>query len=72
MSADPTLSEKGVHNDPSGFWSELREMCIRDRHVPMFCKQLFDLAMLSNKPLNPEEMTAFINRSNEIMMFLAK
>lgn len=40
-------------------------------HVPMFCKQLFDLAMLSNKPLNPEEMTAFINRSNEIMMLLA-
>ena len=38
----------------------------------MFCKQLFDLAMLSNKPLNPEEMTAFINRSNEIMMLLAK
>ena len=41
-------------------------------HVPMFCKQLFDLAMLTNKPLNPEEMTAFINRSNEIMMLLAK
>ncbi|WP_270651161.1 molecular chaperone HtpG [Coprococcus sp. AM97-06] len=41
-------------------------------HVPMFCKQLFDLAMLSNKPLNPEEMTVFINRSNEIMMLLAK
>ena len=41
-------------------------------HVPMFCKQLFDIAMLSNKPLNPEEMTAFINRSNEIMMLLAK
>ncbi len=41
-------------------------------HVSMFCKQLFDLAMLSNKPLNPEEMTAFINRSNEIMMLLAK
>lgn len=41
-------------------------------HVPMFCKQLFDLAMLSNKPLNQEEMTAFINRSNEIMMLLAK
>ena len=41
-------------------------------HVPMFCKQLFDLAMLSNKPLNPEEMTAFINRSNESLMLLAK
>ena len=41
-------------------------------HVPMFCKQLFDLAMLSNKPLNPEEMTEFVKRSNEIMMLLAK
>lgn len=41
-------------------------------HVNLFCRQLFDLAMLSNKPLNPEEMTAFINRSNEIMMLLAK
>ncbi len=41
-------------------------------HTSMFCRQLFDLAMLSNKPLNPEEMTAFIQRSNEIMMLLAK
>ena len=41
-------------------------------HTQMFCQQLYDLAMLSNKPLNPEEMTAFINRSNEIMMLLAK
>ena len=41
-------------------------------HTAMFCQQLYDLAMLSNKPLNPEEMTAFINRSNEIMMLLAK
>ena len=40
-------------------------------HVPMFCKQLYDLAMLSNQPLSPEAMTAFINRSNEIMMILA-
>lgn len=41
-------------------------------HTQMFCQQLYDLAMLSNKPLNPEEMTAFINRSNEIMILLAK
>ena len=41
-------------------------------HTQMFCQQLYDLAMLSNKPLNPEEMTAFIIRSNEIMMLLAK
>lgn len=41
-------------------------------HTELFCKQLYDLALLGNKPLNPEEMTAFINRSNEIMMLLAK
>ena len=38
----------------------------------LFCKQLYDLALLSNKPLNPEQMTEFIKRSNEIMMLLAK
>ncbi len=41
-------------------------------HTELFCKQLYDLALLGNKPLSPEEMTAFINRSNEIMMLLAK
>ena len=41
-------------------------------HTSLFCKQLYDLALLGNKPLNPEEMTEFIKRSNEIMMLLAK
>jgi len=41
-------------------------------HTALFCKQLYDLALLGNKPLNPEEMTEFIKRSNEIMMLLAK
>ncbi len=41
-------------------------------HVPMFCEQLYDLALLSHKPLNPDEMTKFITRSNEILMLLAK
>ena len=41
-------------------------------HVPMMCEQLYDLAMLSHKPLAPEEMTKFITRSNKIMMLLAK
>ncbi len=40
-------------------------------HAELFCKQLYDLAMISNKPLNPEDMTAFIQRSNEIMELLA-
>ncbi len=41
-------------------------------HTGLFCQQLYDLALLGNKPLNPEEMTAFIQRSNEIMLLLAK
>ena len=41
-------------------------------NVPMFCEQLYDLALLSHKPLNPDEMTKFIARSNEILLLLAK
>ena len=41
-------------------------------HVSMICEQLYDLAMLSHKPLEPEAMTKFISRSNEIMLTLAK
>ncbi len=41
-------------------------------HTDLFCEQLYDLAMISHKPLAPEAMTRFIARSNEIMMLLAK
>ena len=41
-------------------------------NVGMFCKQLYDLAVLANHPLKAEEMTEFVNRSNEIMLLLAK
>ncbi|RHS80356.1 molecular chaperone HtpG [Firmicutes bacterium AM43-11BH] len=44
----------------------------RSKNVSIICKQLYDLAMLAHKPLNPEEMTAFVQRSNEIMMLLTK
>ncbi len=40
--------------------------------TPMICEQLYDLALLSHKPLEPEAMTKFIQRSNEIMYLLAK
>ena len=40
--------------------------------IPMICQQLYDLAMISHKPLAPEEMTQFITRSNEILMLLAQ
>ncbi len=43
-----------------------------NENVPVICRQLYDLAMLAHKPLSPEEMTAFVQRSNDIMMLLTK
>ena len=38
----------------------------------VICQQLYDLAMISHKPLSPEEMTKFVQRSNEILLMLTK
>jgi molecular chaperone HtpG len=39
-------------------------------HTELICKHLYDLAQLSNKPLDAESMTKFIARSNEILGLL--
>ena len=44
----------------------------KGRKVELIVAQLYDLAMLSHKPLAPEAMTAFIERSNEIMEMISK
>lgn len=44
----------------------------KDEDVSIFCEQLYDLALLSHKPLEAEAMTKFISRSNEIMLKMAK
>ena len=38
----------------------------------LFAAQLYDLAVLSNRPLSSDAMTKFVARSNEIMMKLTK
>ncbi len=35
--------------------------------IQLFCEQIYDLALLSHKPLQPEAMTKFIQRNNEIL-----
>jgi molecular chaperone HtpG len=40
-------------------------------NTEMICEQLYDLGMLQQAPLDPDEMTRFIARSNDIMMMLA-
>ncbi|MCQ2524680.1 MAG: molecular chaperone HtpG [Lachnospiraceae bacterium] len=39
--------------------------------VTIFCEQLYDLAKISQAPLKAEEMTKFVQRSNDIMLKLA-
>ena len=43
----------------------------KSKRVPIFCEQLYDLALLANRPLTSDEMTRFVKRSNEIMLELA-
>ena len=38
----------------------------------LVCKQLYDLALISHTQLNPDSMTAFIERSNQILELLTK
>ncbi len=44
----------------------------KTKNAGIICSQLYDLATLQHKPLEPAEMSAFIERSNEIMMLLTK
>ena len=41
-------------------------------HVSTICHQLYDLALIAHEPLPADEMAAFVERSNEIMMLLTK
>ena len=59
LNADPPLVQYVVENKEG-------------ENVELICKQLYDLALLAHKPLSPQEMTAFVQRSNQIMMLLTK
>ena len=39
-------------------------------NVPVICRQLYDLAALSHRPLSQKEMQEFVKRSNEVMLLL--
>lgn len=72
--------------DMSGFGAEGETLVLNANHplvqyvtenkegenTEMICEQLYDLAKLQHAPLEAEAMTRFINRSNEIMLLLAK
>ncbi|MGB3926947.1 MAG: molecular chaperone HtpG [Caldicoprobacterales bacterium] len=43
----------------------------KDENVKMICQHIYDLALISHKPLDGEEMIEFIDRSNKILTKLA-
>jgi molecular chaperone HtpG len=42
------------------------------KNTETICEQLYDLAKIQNAPLTTDEMAAFVARSNEILLLLAK
>lgn len=46
--------------------------CEDPERAALIARQLYDLAQLANAPLKPEDMTAFIARSLQVMELLAK
>ncbi len=43
----------------------------KSKRIDMFVEQLYDLAVITNRPLSPEAMAKFVERSNKIMLELA-
>ena len=41
-------------------------------HVPVICRQLYDLARISRGRLEADEMTEFVARSNEVLELLTR
>lgn len=70
--------------DPSMFGGEGETLVLNANHplvkellensheecFDMICEQLYDMASISHSPLSPERMSAFIKRSNELMLKL--
>lgn len=46
---------------------EIKDDPDRAGDISLICKQIYDLAMISHKPLKVDEMVKFIERSNEVM-----
>ena len=70
--------------DPSMFGGEGETLVLNANHplvkallentheecFDMICEQLYDMASISHSPLSPERLSAFIKRSNELMLKL--
>lgn len=62
--------KKLVLNTTSPLVSKVCEM-ENEEEAQTVCQQVYDLARLANEPLSPEEMTAFISRSEKVLEMLS-
>lgn len=70
--ATPDIEEKLVLNQNNPLIQLIAENAEDKDQAKLLCEQVYDLAMLSHKPLKADAMTAFIERSNKVLEMLAK
>lgn len=51
---------------------DLKNKTGKEDETKLICRQVYDLALMGQKPLSPEQMTEFINRSNILLEKLAE
>lgn len=71
MPVDETLVLNS-NNNVVKLLMELKDKEDKKEEAEMICRQIYDLAIMSHKPLGMEEMTAFIERSNKILELMMK
>jgi len=66
MPSDETLVLNS-NNTLVKFIIDNKDNADKETDINLFAEQLYDLAMISHKALEPDKMTAFIKRSNQIL-----
>ena len=59
-------------NDLVDLILKMRDLPEREEDVKLICQQIYDLALISHKRLEPRAMTEFLNRSSKILTILAR
>ena len=70
--AAPEAEEKLVLNQSSPLVQLISKNADDKETSKLLCEQVYDLAMLTHKPLEADAMTAFIERSNKVLEMLAQ
>ena len=70
--AVPDADEKLVLNQSSPLVQLISKNADDKETSKLLCEQVYDLAMLTHKPLAADAMTAFIERSNKVLEMLAE